>query len=385
MERRQDIDALRGLLLVLMLLTHLPTRLTMAMGQPLGFVSAAEGFVLLSAWMSGLVYGRPDHRSGLPYMRQAFWRRAFKLYGYQVALLLFLFTAVAAIGMRTAQPAITNMLGYYQQAPVQAATAALLLLYQPPLLDILPLYVIFMLLSPALLAAAHRHGWQLVLSVSLALWLLAQFGLSEAIYGATLALLPISVPYTESGAFSIWAWQFIWTLGLWLGASRHQPALAARVDPAALPRWMLAVAIVIVLIGFAWRHTIGQNPFGDDHTLNLLFDKWQLGPLRLINLCALMLLTMRYGPALAARLPRQRWLEQLGAASLQVFCVHLVLVLVLLALMGDHYLNAGWSGHVSNGLDDGSLSPIGWLDLGDLWMLLLCLGVMMLVARTKRR
>ncbi|MDF3822764.1 OpgC domain-containing protein [Leptospira sp. 96542] len=385
MERRHDIDALRGLLLVLMLLTHLPTRLTMAMGQPLGFVSAAEGFVLLSAWMSGLVYGRPDGRLGqpaMPYMRQAFWRRAFQLYGYQVALLLFLFTAVAAIGMRTAQPAITNMLGFYQQAPAEAAASALLLIYQPPLLDILPLYVVFLLLSPGLLAAAHRHGWRPVLGLSLLIWLLTQFGLSEIIYAAASAVLPISVPYADSGAFSIWAWQFIWVLGLWLGASLHHPEQAAQVDPNQLPRWMLAAAAAIVLIGFAWRHTIGQNPFGTDTTLNLLFDKWRLGPLRLINLCALMLLTMRYGPALAARLPRQRWLEQLGAASLQVFCAHLVLVLVLLALLGDHYLHANWRGQAGEGHAD---DPLAWIDLGDLWMLVLSLGVMILVARARRR
>lgn len=49
MTRRWELDALRGLMLVLMTLTHLPTRLSSPLGQPFGFVSAAEGFVLLSA------------------------------------------------------------------------------------------------------------------------------------------------------------------------------------------------------------------------------------------------------------------------------------------------------------------------------------------------
>ena len=55
-KRLWELDALRGLMLVLMTLTHLPTRLTTPTGQPFGYVSAAEGFVLLSAFMAGMVY-----------------------------------------------------------------------------------------------------------------------------------------------------------------------------------------------------------------------------------------------------------------------------------------------------------------------------------------
>ena len=46
--RYWEIDAVRGLMLVLMTITHVPTRFTDPVGQPFGFVSAAEGFVLLS-------------------------------------------------------------------------------------------------------------------------------------------------------------------------------------------------------------------------------------------------------------------------------------------------------------------------------------------------
>lgn len=59
-------------MLVLMTVTHLPSRLTDPLGQPFGFVSAAEGFVLLSALMAGLVYSRTGHREGVDAMRRAF-------------------------------------------------------------------------------------------------------------------------------------------------------------------------------------------------------------------------------------------------------------------------------------------------------------------------
>ena len=58
MSRRTELDSLRGLLLLLMALTHLPTRMSAYANQPLGFVSAAEGFVFLSAFLAGRSYER---------------------------------------------------------------------------------------------------------------------------------------------------------------------------------------------------------------------------------------------------------------------------------------------------------------------------------------
>lgn len=336
--RRWEIDALRGLMLVLMMVTHLPTRLTAPMGQPLGFVSAAEGFVLLSAYMAGLVYGRLAWRRSEADMRSAFVRRALKLYGCQVAALLFLFTVIAFIGMRLNQPAVTDLQAYYLQEPASALVGALLLIYQPPLLDILPLYVLFMLASPWVIALARRVGWLVVAGASTTVWLLTQFGLSLWLYEGASALLPVAVPYRETGAFSIWAWQLLWVAGLWLGVSRQETVARAP----GFPPGVVPAAVIVALSCLIWRHVAGQVPFGTNEMLNLLFDKWQLGPLRLVNLAALVVLAMHYGPALARRLPRMHWLETLGAASLTVFCAHLVLVLVLLGLLGADYERA-WS------------------------------------------
>ena len=160
MERRHDLDALRGLMLVLMTLTHLPTRFSDPFGQPFGFVSAAEGFVMLSGFMAGMVYTGRARRDGPPVMRQAFLGRALKLYGCQAALLLFLFTTVAAIGVLAEQSAVKDLLSFYLQRPKAAVVGGLMLIYNPPLLDILPLYIVFMLASPVLLSHALRHGWQ---------------------------------------------------------------------------------------------------------------------------------------------------------------------------------------------------------------------------------
>jgi hypothetical protein len=330
--RRPEIDALRGLMLVLMVCTHLPTRFALPLGQPFGFVSAAEGFVLLSAYMAGMVYTRRALAEGLAAMRRAFFRRALVIYACQSALLVFLFTVVALIGLAKDEPAVENLIGFFLRDPWAASAAGLALLYRPPLLDILPMYVLFMFASPFVLDAALRRGWAVVVGASLALWFAAQFGLGARVYDLADRAFGMPLPYAAMGSFDTLAWQFVWVLGLWLGAASVTPG----PDPMPpLPRWLVGSAVAAALVGLVWRHAVGQVPFGADTTLNLLFDKWQLGPLRLLDLLALLAVVVRFGPGWARRLPRLRVLETLGQASLSVFCAHLVLVLALLALLGE--------------------------------------------------
>jgi hypothetical protein len=338
MQRMWQIDVARGLMLVLMTITHLPTRFSEPAGQPLGFVSAAEGFVLLSAFMAGLVYTQRMQASSIAAMRSAFWQRALKLYVCQATLLVFLFTVIAAVGLRIDHPAVRNLLDFYLQEPVRALLGGLALVYNPPLLDILPLYVLFMLVSPVVLSAGLRGGWTPILLASLALWLASQFDLSETLYAATLARTPLHVPYRETGAFDTFAWQFVWVLGLWMGCEHA----LAEAPPPRPPRWMVVVALAVALAGFVWRHWIGQTAFPAHPQWSYLFDKWQLGPLRLIEFMALLLLAMRYGTALLSKLPRPHWLESLGRASLPVFCAHLVVVLIALAWFGEANAQRSW-------------------------------------------
>jgi hypothetical protein len=338
--RLRELDALRGLMLVLMTITHLPTRLSSPLGQPFGYVSAAEGFVLLSAYMAGLVYGRTAQEKSIETMANAFGRRALKVYACHIAILLFLFTVIAAVGLKVDQAAVKNLMTYYLAEPGRAFMAGAALLYKPPLLDILPMYVLFMLASPLLMAYGLRHGWRAVMIFSVGLWLLAQFGLGRWLYDVTLGAVDAHLPFSETGAFATFAWQFLWVLGLWMGASRSEP----NVPPFVFPRWAVVVAALFAITTFVWRHWIGQIPFDEGAAANLMFDKWQLGPLRLINLFALTILVIQFGPLLANKELRWRFLETLGSASLPVFCAHLVVVLMTLAVWGDRPQARPWWG-----------------------------------------
>ncbi len=330
-QRRWEIDALRGLMLVLMTVTHLPTRVSDPLGQPFGFVSAAEGFVLLSAYMAGLVYARRQRRDGEAEMQRAFLQRAWKIYLCQLALLLFLFSVVAGIGVVAHQPAVTNLLGYYFDEPLTAFFSGLLLVYSPPLLDILPLYVLFMAISPLLLLHGSPRGWGVILASSLALWFASQFGLGEWLYKAIAAAWGVKVPVQQTGSFVLLAWQFLWVLGLWMGARQASGAAVA----GAFPSWMVKTAVGMTLLGLVGRHVLGQSPFESMPDIALLLDKWGLRPMRLLNLLALVVVVMHYGPRWARRLGKAPALERLGTASLPVFCAHLVATLLALAFFGE--------------------------------------------------
>jgi len=338
--RRWELDALRGLMLAVMFATHLPTRYSNWMGQPLGFVSSAEGFVMLSAFVAGMVNTRRAQRNGLPAMRRAFFRRALVVYACQVACLLLLFTAIAALGLKYGQPGLKNLIGFYLQHPLTGLWSSVLLIYNPPLLDILPLYVLLLLLSPWVLAYGLQRGWRGIFAVSILLWLGAQFDMSARLYALLVAATGLPVPFRETGSFEMYAWQLMWVFGLWLGSMEAQGVLRRRKP---FSRGTVLMAVAIVVAGFVWRRAVGQTPFPGHDTWNFLFDKWHLGPLRLVNFLALLTLILHFGGRLSAGLPRLRFFESLGAASLPVFCAHLVLVLLTLAVLGDDFnARPGW-------------------------------------------
>ena len=336
-DRLWAVDALRGLMLVLMTITHLPTRFSSPLGQPFGYVSAAEGFVLLSGFMAGLVYTRRNAQQGALRMRKAFWQRAWKIYLCQGALMVFACSAIALVGLELQHDAATNLVSFFLESPLDAVLGGILLVYSPALLDILPMYVLFLLVSPLLLLHGLHQGWGRVLAGSVALWLAAQFGLGAALYEAIAAPARLRIPVQQTGAFVLLAWQLPWVLGLWLGAQR-----AAGAAVPAFPRWLVAIALVLAACSMAWRHTVGQTPFADGSIGNVLFDKWQIGPLRLLNLFALLVLVTHFGPWLTRHLPRLRILELLGSASLPVFCAHLVLALLALAFLDTPWNRPWW-------------------------------------------
>ncbi|HWY99571.1 MAG TPA: OpgC domain-containing protein [Edaphobacter sp.] len=328
-KRMPELDALRGLFLVWMTFTHMPTRFSDFVNQPFGFVSSAEGFVFMSALLVSRVYLR-DAREDENGLRGKLWRRTFKIYGYHLLMLAFAFTVAAAFAARTHRPALYNLLNFYLAHPVVAIIGSALLIYCPPLLDILPMYVIFLFLTPVALSMSVRYGWKWVLAGSGFLWVAAQFGLREFLHSLVVHVTHLPIPLQETGAFNLFAWQGVWIAGLWLGAR----SMEGEMPLARVPRWAVALCGAVCVFFFEVRHG-WLGPHLTQQTLGIRVDKWQIGPLRLINLAAALIVCYWLRRYLVRLISREPFLT-LGKASLQVFCAHVFFVFAGLALLyGD--------------------------------------------------
>jgi hypothetical protein len=338
MGRRLEIDAVRGLMLVWMALTHLPTFLPTYTNQPFGFVSASEGFIFLSALFTGRIYFRLAERDGYPAMRRKLLLRTLRLYGYHALLLAFAFLVAVPIAARGNRPQLYNLLDFYFAAgPKHAIIDALLLIYRPPLLDILPMYILFLLFTPLALTISRSRGaggWSTILAGSATLWFLAHLGVREAEHEFANRVLGVHIPINEMGSFDLWGWQFLWIVGLWFGVRWAQ-------DNLPVEKWARHVVIpaaIVVAVLLPFRYAVGRVI--DLGAFEPLFDKWHFGAVRLINFAAAAALLIRFQQILKPLAVRP--LVLLGQASLQVFCVHLLFTFAGLTLLGNAAMLSLW-------------------------------------------
>lgn len=323
-QRIAELDALRGLLLVLMTVTHLPTRWSVYSHDAFGFVSAAEGFVFVSAFLVARIHLPTLRARGVEFVRRALWRRAGILYSAHLSLLFLAFALAAYFPHR---PALYNVLSFFVDDPALALVAAPLLIYEPPMFDILPMYAVFLALTPFALALQARRGALWMLGPSIALWVLSQFGLNQ--HGRlVLGLVFGGMPDHVFGAFDLLAWQLLWSLGLTFGGSEKLQELlrGPRVRRLSWGAWGVCLGFLVL--------RYGERLGGLSIPVPVLFDKWRLAPLRLVNLFAWIVVLGRVGPGLT----QIRWtrpLHLLGRASLSVFCAHILVATAAILLVDD--------------------------------------------------
>ena len=335
MRRLKELDALRGFMLVWITLTHLPTKLSTYVNQPFGFVSAAEGFIFLSALFTGSIYFRTAEQNSYGAMRRKLSMRTLQLYLYHLLLLSFVFLVAVPIAASGTRPGLHNLLDFYFDAGARRAVVdAVLLIYRPPLLDILPMYILFLALTPVALSASRTLGWKLILAGGFTLWLLAQFGLRDASWQVMNRYFGLRIPLHEMGSFDLWAWQFLWLVGMWVGGCWAKDQL----DLPRLARQLTIPALFVVSALLATRYAVGRGL--ELGSYELYFDKWHLGVVRLVDFTAIAVLLIRAHSYLKPLSIRP--LVLLGQSSLQVFCTHLLFCFAGLTLLGNASMLSSW-------------------------------------------
>jgi hypothetical protein len=307
-------DTLRGLLLVCMTVNHLPTEIRTVTDQSLGLFSAAEGFVFISGLMAGWVYTRKYRTLGREAVLSASLARAKMIYLWHMASFVAAFACVQLIGHLFGFCSTTAPRLFYEH-PLAALGLGFSLLYQPGLLDLLPMYCAFVLLIPAVVGALEAGRRWLVLGLSGALWLAMQWAPPMA--GAALE-------YVNTGTFNLFSWQFLFVAGIAVGHARAS-GLAQVSRPSA---WALGGAAALVVYGFGLRHA-NWPALWPDETYGVLLNKPALGLLRMADFGAVAYLVAILGE----RFPRAlvaRPLALLGRHSIAVVAAQTVAVLVLL-------------------------------------------------------
>ena len=304
------VDFFRGLALWWIYTDHIPgDALSNYSLRNFAMCDATEVFVLLAGFGAGIAYGSVMNRQGYLYAAADTLRRAWTLYIAHIFLFV-VYTAQVAYSA-TALDRVSYLeetrLDVLADAPYRALLEALLLRFQPNLLNILPLYVVLLLIfaialpllrKPALLFAASLIGYTVVRFTGLNL-----------------------TAWTGEGwFFNPFAWQLLFMIGAILS---YAPPAMPRV------RWPIdLLAVLVLLSGLIVIWVIDTHPpiLASMPAPVIRFviteDKTGLHPTRLLSILSLTWLTIRMVPRDTAWLHTRLAspLVLLGQNSLPVFC-----------------------------------------------------------------
>jgi hypothetical protein len=313
-------DFLRGLALWAILINHMPGN---ALGEltPKNYMlaDATEAFVLLAGYAAGGAYGRLMEREGALHAASRILGRAGTLYITHIFLFV-VFTAQVGFSAATLD-AVAYLdelhLDPFRDDPYGALLYALLLAYQPSFLNILPLYIVLLVLLAPGLPLLRRP--RLLLALSAALWVAARS-------------LELNLPAWGGGGwfFNPLCWQLLFFAGCAVGYAPPGAApltLPWRRAGAMLAALVLALGAAAVIVMFRfWDEAEADFPAALVAFLAGI-DKAGLHPARLASVLAATYLFAHLVPAGAA------WLRArpaapfvlLGQRALPVFCAGIAL------------------------------------------------------------
>lgn len=315
------IDVIRGLILLIIFVNHMPGNIiSSAMPHNFGFSDAADIFVLLAGISAAFAYGRLIDQRGLLVGSLKVGARIWTLYIAHLALFVLVCGIIATAIVRTQNSLYMeaiNVQPFFSDTPA-AIVNALVLTYQPYYLDILPLYIVLLALFPLIYVAARTSPLPTLL-LSLVVW-----------QGA--AHLGLNLPNHPGEAgwfFNPFAWQVIFVFGVVLGRLALVGARLPKLP--ALDLLAIAVVVFAAAVKLSSSNLLAGVPLLGEWIdgLQIGIDKTNLAAARVMHLLALVWLVLRYLSPEAALLRSRigRGLAVIGRHSLEVFCAGIVLAI----------------------------------------------------------
>jgi hypothetical protein len=308
------LDLFRGLALWLIFLDHIPSNLVAWVTiRNYGFSDATEIFVFVSGYTAAFVYGREMNERGFVVAGAHILRRAWQIYVAHVFLFAIYLAEISYVATSFENPLYAeemNILDFLKQPDV-TIVQALLLKFKPSNMDVLPLYIILLLLFPPIL-------WLLLRKATLAL------GASVLLYVLTWEF-NWNMPSYPSGHwyFNPFAWQLLFVFGAWCalgGAQRLSGVLRSPVTVA------LAVVYLIfaLIISLSW-YLPGMSQYVPHWLEEVIYpiDKVNLDVLRFAHFLALAVVTLKFIPRDWPPLKSWWFWPPIvcGQHSLEIFCL----------------------------------------------------------------
>jgi len=313
-ERDLRLDLFRGLALWLIFLDHIPENVVNSFTiRNYGFSDATEIFIFISGYTAAFVYGRTMLQRGFVLASARILRRAWQLYVAHIFLFTIFMAEIAYVASTFDNPLYAEemkILDFLKQPDV-TIFQALLLKFKPVNMDVLPLYIVLLLLFPPMLFMLLRRP-----NVAL--------GGSALVY-ALAWKLDWNLPAYPNGVwfFNPFAWQLLFVFGAWCalgGAQRLAAVLRSRVILAAAIAY-LAFAFFITL---TWQFE-GLDRFVPGWLTEWMYpiDKTNLDVLRFAHFLALAAVTVRFVPRdwPALKSPILWPAIVCGQHSLEIFCL----------------------------------------------------------------
>lgn len=313
-----QFDFFRGLMLVIMMFNHLmyfPLNSLKSTIYPFtyetfGFFTAAEGFIFLSGLVLGVVYTKKLKKQGKLAFDTALYKRALFVYKYHIGSFLFVTLLFYIPLYNTYWSDSWESQRMLRDAPFYTFLKAIFLLHQTNLLDILSLYVLYILMVPSMTNLLNNNRHKLFFFCIILLWSFGQFRPQ---------LYLESISSFHFGWFEAFSWQSLFFIGYFIG---YQYSMQ-KIIPFKFNKILFQLSLTIFLLGFFFKHF-----YSIPKAYDTLFSVRNLGLFRIVNFLALAYLIYLVSKR------KSHWFKssffiQLGQNSIYVFVYHIGLCYAL--------------------------------------------------------
>jgi hypothetical protein len=313
-QRELRLDLFRGLALWLIYIDHVsPDLLSWFTIRSYGFSDAAEIFIFISGFTSAFVYARAMFQSGFVIAAARILRRVWQIYAMHILLFAFVVAEVSYIAVGLEKPfyAREMQITDFLNQPGIAMGQALLLRYRPLNMDVLPVYIVLMLVLPLILSLMRWRA-NVTLAMSVALYVLVW-------------LCDLHLTTYPSGfwSFNPFAWQMLFVFGAWcaLGGAKQM----SRLLSSSITMWIaFAYLFAAFCVTLTWYFP-QLNSLMPHRLEQWMYpiDKTDLDVLRVAHFLALAAIAVRLVPAGWPGL-KSPWLRPMilcGQHSLEIFCL----------------------------------------------------------------